>query len=159
MNEGSRRGTVVGVYVAAEVGLPPAAVEEAKLVAGRGIVGDRYYTGTGTFSPAAMDADHQLTLIEAEEIDACNAAVGRSHAHGDLRRNIVTRGIELNALVGVEFRVGGARARGMRLCEPCQHLAQKLGAEILPAMVHRAGLRAEILKDGAVRPGDGIEAD
>lgn len=158
IHAGSKRGTVAAVYVAPSAAAEPAAVTEAQLVAGRGIEGDRYFSGDGTFSPETMDADHQLTLIEAERIDAFNAAQGTALAHGAFRRNVVTRGIDLNALVGVEFRIGTARVRGVRLCEPCDHLAGRIGRGILPAMVHRAGLRAAILEGGLVRPGDPIEA-
>jgi hypothetical protein len=127
-----------------------------ELRAGRGIVGDRYFEGTGTFS-ASEKHGHQLTLIEAEVLDALR--------HDDLhlspvdaRRNIVTRGIDLNALVGQEFQVGTARCIGRRLCEPCSHLQRLTGAALLRPMVHRGGLRADILTSGIVRVGDAIAA-
>lgn len=149
---------VVGIYVASGARAATEPLEAARLVAGRGIEGDRYFAGTGTFSPAAMDPDHQLTLISIEEIDAFNVASGQTLAPGAFRRNVVTRGVDLNALVGKRFRVGAVELRGMRLCEPCTHLAGLLNDDVLKRMVHRAGLRAEIVTGGVVRPGDPVEA-
>ncbi len=150
--------TVEGIWTADTSGAEPAPVAEARLEAGRGIAGDRYHAGTGTFSPTPMDPDHQLTLIAAEEIEAFNAATGQTLGHGAFRRNVVTRGLDLNALVGVRFRIGSAEVRGVRLCEPCAHLASLLGGDVLKRMVHRAGLRAEIVGSGTVRAGDRVEA-
>jgi MOSC domain-containing protein YiiM len=157
VNENRQGARVVGIYISRAARAESTPIQEARLEAGRGVVGDRYHEGTGTFSPARMDPDHQITLIAAEEIEAFNAASGRSVPHGAFRRNVVTRGVDLNALVGRRFRLGGAEARGIRLCEPCAHLASLVNDEVLERMVHRAGLRAEIVTGGIVRPGDPIE--
>jgi MOSC domain-containing protein YiiM len=127
-----------------------------ELRAGRGIVGDRYFDGTGTFS-ASEKHGQQLTLIEAEVLDALRDD-DLHLSPVDVRRNIVTRGIDLNALVGQEFQVGTARCIGRRLCEPCSHLQRLTGAALLRAMVHRGGLRADILQSGSVEVGDAIRA-
>ena len=127
-----------------------------ELRAGRGIVGDRYFDGTGTFS-ASEKHGQQLTLIEAEVLDALRDD-GLHLTPVDARRNIVTRGIDLNALVGQEFQIGTARCIGRRLCEPCSHLQRLTGAALLRAMVHRGGLRADILTSGVVHLGDAIDA-
>jgi len=156
MSGSSGNGTVIGIYVAERGGAVPVSVAEARLDAGLGIEGDRYHAGTGKFSPQEMDPDHQLTLIAAEEIDGFNAASGQALDPGAFRRNVVTRGVDLNALVGRTFRVGGAEVRGIRLCEPCAHLAGLIGGEVLKRMVHRAGLRAEIVRGAVVRPGDPV---
>ena len=150
-------GQVVSIHIGSDAGASLTEVAEAELVAGRGIVGDRYYAETGTFSPDAPDADHELTLVAVEEISAFNAATGRSLSSGELRRNIVTRGVDLNAFVGREFLVGSVRVRGIRLCEPCSYLAGLVGSEVLPALVHRAGLRAGIVEGGTIRVGDQLE--
>lgn len=157
MSAANGSGVVVGFYTAAVARGDAVAVETARLVAGRGIEGDRYFAGTGTFSPAEMDPDHQVTLIAIEEIDAFNAVSGQALSPGGFRRNVVTRGVDLNALVGKRFRVGAAELRGVRLCEPCAHLAGLLNDEVLKRMVHRAGLRAEIVTGGTVRAGEPIE--
>ena len=127
-----------------------------ELRAGRGIVGDRYFDGIGTFS-ASEKHGQQLTLVEAEVLDALRAD-GRELSPADARRNIVTRGIDLNALVGKEFRIGTVLCIGRRLCEPCSHLQRLTGRALLRPMVHRGGLRADILTSGVVTVGDEIVA-
>jgi hypothetical protein len=125
-----------------------------ELHAGRGIAGDRYFDGTGTFS-ASEKHGQQLTLVEAEVLEALRG----DDLHltpADARRNIVTRGIDLNALVGQEFQIGTARCIGRRLCEPCSHLQRLTGRALLRPMVHRGGLRADILTSGVVDVGDAI---
>ena len=127
-----------------------------ELHAGRGIPGDRYFDGTGTFS-ASEKHGQELTLIEAEVLDAlCEEGLELTPA--DARRNVVTRGIELNALVGHEFQLGTARCVGRRLCEPCSHLQRLTGRALLRPMVHRGGLRADIVSPGVVNVGDAIVA-
>jgi hypothetical protein len=128
--------------------------ELVELQAGRGIAGDRYFDGTGTFS-ASEKHGQQLTLIEAEVLDALRDD-GLHLTPADARRNIVTRGTDLNALVGQEFQIGTARCIGRRLCEPCSHLQRLTGTALLRPMVHRGGLRADILISGVVRVGDTI---
>ena len=127
-----------------------------ELQAGRGIVGDRYFDGTGTFS-ASEKHGQELTLIEGEVLDALRDE-GLDLTPADARRNIVTRGVDLNALVGQEFQIGPARCIGRRLCEPCSHLQRLTGAALLRPLVHRGGLRADILTSGVVRVGDAVGA-
>ena len=130
--------------------------DTVELHAGRGIAGDRYFDGTGTFSADGKHGQH-LTLIEAEVLDALRDD-GLHLTPADARRNIVSRGIDLNALVGHEFQVGPVRCIGRRLCEPCSHLQRLTGRALLRPMVHRGGLRADILTSGVVRVGDEIRA-
>lgn len=133
------------------------AVTEASVEAGRGIVGDRYYNGNGTFSGKFQgEHDQELTLIEAEEIDCFNSANDFNFGYGDLRRNVVTRGIRLNDLVGKAFTVGEITLEGIRLCEPCKHLAGLVTPEILSDMVHRAGIRARIVTSGNIVTEDSV---
>jgi hypothetical protein len=120
--------------------------------AGRGLEGDRYFEQRGTFSNQHARG-HDLTLIEAEALEAL--ALSPEQA----RRNVVTRGIDLNALVGKRFTVGGVECFGQRLCEPCAHLERLVGRPgTLRALVHRAGLRADVLSDGKLAVGDEIRA-
>ena len=152
-------GIVVGVFASAGVGKPMEALTEANLEPGRGIVGDRYFAGIGTFSEKLRNRlDFQVTLIETEEVERFNREQAMSLRPSDLRRNIVTGNIRLNELVGKRFAVGGAVLEGIRLCEPCQHLATIVAPCVLPALVHRAGLRAAIISGGVVRAGDPIAA-
>jgi len=150
-------GSVVQVYVAPAPGKPMAAVDHAELETGRGIAGDRYHAGVGTFSAKLRGRpDREVTLVEAEEIERFNAGHGLALDYGALRRNIVTRGVRLNDLVGRQFRVGDALLEGIRLCEPCKHLARLVDPAVLPALEQRAGLRARIVTGGVVRSGDRV---
>jgi len=145
------------IFTTANAGAPLVPVEEAMLEAGRGLVGDRYYRSSGTFSEKLKgQADSELTLIEAEEINNFNRESELSLGYGEFRRNLITAGVRLNDLVGRQFRVGESLLEGIRLCEPCAYLAKTVAKEVLPGLVHRAGLRARILEGGTVRPGDSI---
>lgn len=153
------QGKVVGIYIAGEAEAPMTFVAEAELEAGRGIVGDRYCTGHGTFSDRLKETrDWEVTLVESEQIARFNRESGLSINDGQLRRNIVTSGIDLNALPGRRFKVGEVTLEGIRLCEPCAHIAQLVAKEVLEKMVHRAGLRAMIITGGTVRVADSVHA-
>ena len=128
------------------------AVERVRAIAGVGLEGDRYASKSGTWSPDSR-VDRDITLIEAEVIDDLAATDGIHLAPGETRRNVTTRGIRLNDLVGRRFRVGDAVCEGTRLCEPCQHLNDVLGKPILRPLVHSAGLRARILEGGEIAIG------
>lgn len=130
-------------------------VEEVLAFPGRGLEGDRYFLRTGTYS-GTNGADREITLIEMEAIDALRRDYGVTLEPGETRRNVATRGVPLNHLVGRVFRVGSTTARGLRLCEPCSHMEKLAGKRIRPGLVHRGGLRAEILTEGWIRVGDGV---
>lgn len=148
---------VEAIYIARTGGGPMEQLHQASLVAGQGIEGDRYFSDTGTFSgKLAGQPDREVTLIEVEEIDRFNAEAGLSLNYGDMRRNIITRGIRLNDLVDRIFLIGPVKFRGIRLCEPCAHLAGLLTPEVLRGMVHRAGLRASIQNGGTIMTNDTI---
>jgi len=131
-------------------------VPAASLVAARGIEGDR------NFAPAGADPANQVTLIEAEAVDRFNEATGLGIPSSAPRRNIVTRGIALNALVGKEFIVGPTTLEGIELCEPCATLGNRIATgavdagRVVKMFVHQAGLRARIVSGGIVAPGDSI---
>jgi hypothetical protein len=149
-------GTLAGIFIADAAGTPMRSLTRAELVAGRGIVGDRYFSETGTFSPTAKKPSQEVTLVEAEEVDAFAAATGTPIRAEALRRNLVTRGVRLNDLVGVEFSIGSVVLKGIRLCEPCDHLARLTQPSVLAGLVHRAGLRAAIVSGAVVAVGDAI---
>jgi MOSC domain-containing protein YiiM len=157
--ESSRRaGSVEAIVVAPDAEVAMVRLERATLRAGRGVEGDRYFEQRGTFTNA-YGRGHDLTLIEAEVLDALRLPAGRLAAE-DARRNVVTRGIDLNALVGQRFRIGDVECFGQRLCEPCAHLkrlADQAGKPgTLRALIHKGGLRADVLTDGEVRVGSPI---
>jgi MOSC domain-containing protein YiiM len=130
------------------------AVAEVEAIPGKGLAGDRYSLRTGTFSKP--QPDRELTLIESEAIEAFNSEMGIDYAAAAARRNVVTRGVPLNHLVGREFQIGEIRVRGLKLCEPCSHLARLSHQAVLPGLVHRGGLRAQILTEGVIRAGDAV---
>ena len=148
--------TVAALCYASREGATPLSVSAVQVVAGAGIVGDRY------FVPQRRDRRLEITLIEAEEIEAFNARNGTRLALTDPRRNVVTRGVRLNALVGSEFTVGDVRLRGIELCEPCGTLSRYLASfglakrHLVREFMHRCGLRAAILDSGTIRVGDPI---
>jgi MOSC domain-containing protein YiiM len=126
------------------------AVEHAELVPGRGIVGDRFYDVTDR-------VDRPVTLIEREAIEAACRDYRLSFEPQQARRNLLTAGVALNHLVGRRFRVGSVVLEGVKLCEPCVHLAGLTSDIFSKALVHRGGLRAVIVAGGVVRPGDAID--
>jgi MOSC domain-containing protein YiiM len=153
-----RAGTVEAIAIAPEAEAVMVQVERVRARAGRGLEGDRYFERRGTFSNAYARG-HDLTLIEAEVLDALTLPAGRL-ALEEARRNIVTRGIDLNALVGTRFRIGDVECFGQRLCEPCAHL-ERLTANagkpgVLRPLIHKGGLRADVLTDGEIGTGGAI---
>lgn len=149
------RNAVVGIYIApaAEAEMTP--VGEVRAVAGRGLEGDRYFLKTGTYSNDPGTGRH-VTLVEVEAFEALKRDYGIDLEPARGRRNIATRGVPLNHLVGREFEIGGTRLRGMRLCEPCAHLESLTVGGVKRGMVHRGGLRADVLAEGTIRVGDDI---
>jgi MOSC domain-containing protein YiiM len=148
-------GRIDTIHLAAIGGGPMRSVERVRAMAGVGLEGDRYAAGVGTYSPDPR-SDRQLTLIEAEEIEALATRDGIVLEPGETRRNVTTRGIRLNELVGRRFRVGDIECEAVRLCEPCQGLTDRIGKPILKPLAHRAGLRAVILTDGEIAVGDEV---
>jgi hypothetical protein len=147
------RGTVEGLAVAPAAEAPMQLLEVARARAGRGFDGDRYAAGAGTFTPrAGRRPGYDLTLMAAEVLDEM-AAAGQALDFAGTRRNVLTRGIDVNALVGRRFRIGDVLCEGRRLCEPCVHLDRLSGPGILRPLIHRGGLRADVLTDGEVRLG------
>jgi len=150
-------GIVKDILITGNAGDDLVSQESAKLESGKGLVGDRYYLSKGTFSEKLDGTPEvEVTLIEQEEISAFNASTGHCYAGKDFRRNIVTEGIRLNDLVGKSFTIGGVELKGARLCEPCTHLSAVLGPEIMQHMVHKAGLRAQIIVSGTIKVSDEV---
>jgi hypothetical protein len=143
-------GTVAAILIAPDAEAPLSRVDEAEALAGRGLAGDRYGAGRGTFSGPGRG--YQLTLVEAEVLDQIELP------WEEARRNIATRGIPLNGLVGRRFRVGCVECIGRRLAEPCAHLEKLARPGLLRPLVHRGGLRADIINGGIIRLGDEVEA-
>lgn len=147
-------GTVISINIAPRAEAPMESVEEARAVPGKGLEGDRYFVRQGTFYKP--QPDRELTLIEAEAVEAMKRELDVDYGLSDSRRNVVTRGVPLNHLVGKEFWVGEVKARGIKLCEPCAHLQKLTVKQVLPGLVHRGGLRAQILTEGTIRVGAAV---
>ena len=150
-------GTVVSIHVTDVAGGTMKSVPSVHAQPGKGLEGDRYFARTGTYSDTP-GTGRDLTLIESEQIEGIEREYGIKIGTGESRRNITTVGISLNDLVDKEFKVGEAVVRGMRLCEPCAYVAGLIGdPEALKALVHRGGLRCDILTEGTIRVGDTID--
>ena len=147
---------VIQILIAESITAEMVPRNAVRAIPGKGLEGDRYFSGAGTFSPKPHKPDFEITFIEREKIDEFARDTGLSFTSLHARRNIVTEGISLNELTGREFHVGEVRIRGIRLCEPCNYLAKISFPETLKGLVHKAGLRAQILSEGLIHVGDAI---
>jgi MOSC domain-containing protein YiiM len=147
-------GILESIHIADAAKAPMQSIAAIEAVPGVGLIGDRYALKQGTFYKP--EPDFELTLIEAEAIEALMRDYEVELAPAEARRNLVTRGVPLNHLVGHEFQIGDVRIRGIRLCEPCSHLQAVTGRFVIKGLRHRGGLRAQILSAGTLRAGDGV---
>ena len=147
--------SVEGIYIAPEPEAPTRSVDTVQAVAGRGLEGDRYYAGDGTYSDVP-EPGRDITLIEAEAIEGLARDDGIDLAAGEARRNVVTRGIGLNELVGRRFLVGPVECVGRELCDPCSHLQKLTRPGVLKGLATRGGLRADIVSGGRIAVGDEV---
>ena len=149
---GAAGGVVEAIHVATAAAAPVRAVDSVGAIAGVGLEGDRYSYGGGHYQDARVSRD--LTLVEAEAIEALAREHDIALARGETRRNLTTRGLSLNEFVGRRFWVGEVLCQGTGPCEPCRYLADLTGKPLLAPLVHRGGLRADILQDGVIQVGD-----
>jgi MOSC domain-containing protein YiiM len=144
-------GRVEAIFITPEHGELPAPVERVSARAGSGLEGNRYYWEDGDAPPGTA-----VTLIAAEEVEAYLQENGSSLEPAATRRNVLTRGVDVNSLVGKHFRIGDVECLGVELCEPCAHLESMTQPGLVKGMVHRAGLNADILNDGEISIGDAV---
>lgn len=149
-------GHVVSIHIAGTAGGGLHSVESALALPGRGLDGDRYCKKQGTYS-AKPGAGRDVTLIEVEALEALARDYNAAIEPGQSRRNIVIRGVALNHLVGREFTVGAVRLRGCRLCEPCGYLAKMTSDTVSKGLIHRGGLRCDIVTEGTIQVGDEVQ--
>ena len=148
-------GVVVGIYVAPSDGAPMEYRDEVRAIAGQGLEGDRYAVAAGKYSGTRIDdALRAVTLIEREAVRGAAEEYGIKLEERETRRNLVSTGVPLNHLVGKEFRVGGVRMRGVDLSEPCAYLEGLTRPGVRKSLIHRGGLRAEIVHGGHIHIGD-----
>ena len=151
------KGLVVSIQITPEAKGTMERLQEVLAVKDRGLEGDRYCNQIGSYSHNP-GPDREVTLIEAEAIEAIERDYGTTLDPKDSRRNITTRGVPLNHLAqGREFTIGEVRMRGLRLCEPCANLVKLTGKNVLQGLIHRGGVRAQVLNGGTIRVGDTVE--
>lgn len=149
------QGELIGIYIVECKGGDLHSVDQAEAVAGRGIAGDRYFVAQGTFSNK-NGPDREVTLIEVEALEGLQREYDINLAPHHARRNLLTRNVPLNHLVGREFTVGSVVLRGLRLCEPCGYLEKQTVNGLQTGLRHRGGLRAQILRGGILQTGSAI---
>src|SRR3989442_8833611 len=156
------QGSVVSLHIAPRAAAPMESLQAVRAVPGRGLEGDRYFLGTGLYSPRASHGGREVTLVEAEAVAALFDGVQNAEGHrlgiklpvAEARRNIATSGVPLNHLVDREFWVGPVRMVGTRLCEPCKHLEDLTQKGVMAGPIPPGGPRARILSHGGIRVGE-----
>ncbi|WP_417840165.1 MOSC domain-containing protein [Tritonibacter scottomollicae] len=151
-------GTIVGLHTTPRSFLPMRDMAELELVAGVGIAGDRYATESGFYSDRPEEG-RQITLFEVETLEALKRDYDIDLAPSDHRRNVTTRGVPLNHLVGHRFWIGPCLLEATRLSTPCRHIEQITGKEVFEPFLHRSGLHARILKGGAITTADNLRPE
>ena len=150
-------GEVVAIHIASAAGVPMQGLASAEAVAGEGLVGDRYRDKIGFYSPTPTDPGaRELTLIEEESLAAVLRETGVVLGPEEHRRNITTRAVALEPLLGKRFRIGEVVCEGVQKCPPCKHLEEITGKKVMKPLVHRGGVRARIVEGGWIRVGDPI---
>jgi MOSC domain-containing protein YiiM len=144
--------TIERIFLAPRSGGALIEVPHIRVLAGAGIEGDRYFD-------VKDQPGENITLVEAEVIEAFNTSFGARHELSCTRRNLVTRGVRLSQLLGKEFAIGSVRLRGVELCEPCMGLGKAMASNtvsptaVVKYLVHRAGIRADVLSSGTIATG------
>jgi len=150
-------GEVVSIFVAPSAGAAMDEREEATAIVGAGLEGDRYRDGAGFYSP--IPGPRQLTLMEEESLAALMTDHGIELTALECRRNLITRGIRLNDLIGRRLTIGEVTCEAIRLCPPCNRLDELTGKEVLSPLAHSGGLRVDIVTGGIIRRGDTITVE
>jgi MOSC domain-containing protein YiiM len=151
-------GVVEAIHIGPEAEKPMLSLDAVQAEAGRGLVGDRYFDGSGTYSGSKSDG-REVTLIAAEALEAMERESGIRLEARESRRNILTRGVDLDALIGRRFRIGPVICFGIERCDPCAHLQSLTRPGVLRGLTNRGGLRADIVEGGRIGVGDPIELD
>jgi MOSC domain-containing protein YiiM len=149
-------GTVTHLHLCPRAYLPMQSQDQIVLIADRGIEGDRYMLETGFYSDKP-EIGRQITLFEMETLEALKRDLDIDLAPAEHRRNVTTRGVPLNHLVGKRFKLGETLLEATRLSFPCKHLDEVTGKEVFNGIVHRSGLNCRIVTGGVVRVGDVIQ--
>ena len=141
---------VIKLGITANNNQPIKEVNSIEVLANKGIVGDRHFHDFN-------DPYNQLSLIESENIDEYNIKFGLDIPYIDFRRNVVTKGIQLNELIGKKLKVGNVELEGIELCRPCKHLTEMLDQKnVIKEFMRKGGLRCQILSSAKISTGDKI---
>ena len=151
------QGQLLGIFITPRKGTDLQAIDNVEAVPGSGLVGDRYFDNEGTFSTKECP-DREVTLIEAEALAGLAREYDLTLQPAQTRRNLLTRGVPLNHLVGKTFSIGPVVLRGIRLCEPCGHLEKLTCKGVEKGLKHRGGLRAQLVTGGVLEVGAAIAA-
>ena len=146
---------ISSIWIADNAGADLHSIKRAEVEQGRGIIGDRYHSGVGSFSRWS-GSGRAITFIANESIVAVRTEFGIDVSGGLSRRNVITEGIDLGELIGRQFRIGTAEFKGNRACQPCRYLERLLEPGTFQALIRRGGIRAEIQESGAFSVGDVI---
>jgi MOSC domain-containing protein YiiM len=150
-------GRLEAIYIAPTAGAPMHPLHEVEAVAGSGLSGDRYLAGTGFYSDRPTDPGaREVTLFEAEALDALRTDHGVELSAGEHRRNLTVSGVRLLDLLGQRFAIGEVILEGVKDCPPCEHLQGLVGKPILQPLLNRGGLRARVVQGGTLRVGDAV---
>lgn len=153
------QGIVVSIHIASVAGSPMLPVHSIRAIAGKGLEGDRYFKEEGFYS-SFRGPLREVSLIESEVLERLEHDHHLVLEPGETRRNIVTQGVPLGHLIGRIFCLGPVLLRGVEICEPCQHLVEVTGKKpLLPSLLHRGGLHAQIVTDGIIATGDVIKPE
>lgn len=154
------RGTVLEIFTTPTAGAAMISRTESSAIAGRGLEGDRYEQGIGFYSKHPITSGaRELTLIDEAAVARVALETGVPFSTADSRRNLITEGVDLDALIGRAFTIGSVTCEGVRSCPPCVHLDELLGREVMPALVRTGGLRARIVQGGSIRVGDVVAVE
>ncbi len=152
-------GTVLGIFTTSAANEPMIGQQAAEALPGKGLAGDRYALGVGFYSNNPITAGaRELTLIDERAIAQVTEESGIAFSAVESRRNLITTGVVLDALIGQTFTVGDVVCEGVRACPPCVHLEELTGKKVMKTLVRTGGLRARIVQGGTIRVGDAIEA-
>jgi hypothetical protein len=153
-------GRVEAIYIAPSAGAPMQPLIEVEAVAGSGLDGDRYAAGIGFYSPRPTDPGaREVTLFEAEVLDALRTQEGLNLSPAEHRRNLTVRGVRLRDLLGQRFRIADVVLEGVKDCPPCEHLEALVAKPVLVPLLERGGLRARVVEGGTIRVGDALQVE
>jgi MOSC domain-containing protein YiiM len=153
---GGAEARLEAIWIAGVAAARPARVPRARALVGHGLEGDRYAAGAGTFSGSVRASTRDLSLIDADDVEAALAELGDDLVAGDLRRNLVLRGLPLRELIGARLRLGEVLIEVTGTCPPCGHLDRLLGREAQAVLAERGGMRAGVLQGGWLEEGASV---